>query len=467
MSDMALPAENVPSDKHPIGLYVLFFTEMWERFAYYGMRALLIYYMTKCIFLPETAPSVLGYEPFRRGLEWFFGHPFTIQELSSQTYGLYTGLVYLTPFFGGIIADRWIGQRKAVFIGGFLMAVAEFMLMSKALFFPALLLLIFGNGFFKPNISTQVGNLYKAGDHRRDRAFSIFYVGINVGAFFSPFLCGTVGEVYGWHYGFGVAGLGMLLGLVVYLWGQKYLAPDNVMRRASASAAADQAPAQPLTADEWKKIGALVVLCILNIVFWSVYEQQGNTLALWVDSNTNRDLFGWTMPATWYQAFNPAFIFLLTPLILAIWKWQDKRKKEPSSIAKMAIGCLVLGLSFLILLPASRVVAAGGKASMLPLTLCTLCFTIGELYLSPVGLSLVTKLAPPRLVSMLMGMWFLSSFFGNLLCGFLGAYWEKMPHESFFIMLCILACSAGLCMFALIKPLKHAIGHGHEETVDV
>ncbi|MBI4669918.1 MAG: peptide MFS transporter, partial [Elusimicrobia bacterium] len=318
--------------------------------------------------------------------------------------------------------------------------------------------------FFKPNISTQVGSLYPAGDHRRDGAFSIFYVGINVGALLSPLICGTLGELYGWQYGFGSAGIGMLLGLVIYLYGQKHLAPDLKMKE---RAAAQPVQAEPLTPEEWKKIGALIVLCMLNIIFWGTYEQQGNTLALWVDANTDRNILGWTMPATWFQAFNPFMIVFFTPLIINFWAWQAKRGKEPSSIAKMATGCILLGLSFLVLIPSARHVAAGGKASLFPLLITTMILTTGELYLSPVGLSLVTKLAPPRMVSMLMGMWFLSSFFGNYLCGYIGTFWEKMSKESFFIMLSILAFGAGLCMFALLRPLKKAIGHGREAKVDV
>jgi len=280
----------------------------------------------------------------------------------------------------------------------------------------------------------------------------------------------------------------MLLGLVFYLSGQKHLAADNVMKQA---ASAEPKAVEPLAPEDWKKIGALVVLCTLNIVFWGVYEQQGNTLALWVDANTNRRIFewltptlapmyinhswypqmqallAWEMPATWYQSFNAAMIVGFTPIVLAFWKWQEKRGSEPSSVAKMGIGCLLLGLSFLVLLPGAKVVAAGGKATLWSLTLCTAILTVGELYLSPVGLSLVTKLAPPRMVSMLMGMWFISSFFGNYFCGFMGSFWEKMSHESFFLMLTALACGAGLAMFALLKPLKRAIGHGHEEAVDV
>jgi POT family proton-dependent oligopeptide transporter len=452
-----------PSARHPVGLYYLFSTEMAERFSYYGMRALLVYYMTKCILLPSTTPVVLGYSQVKGVLEWIFG-PLSIQALSSQLYGLYTGFVYFTPFFGGILADRWLGQRKTVIIGCVLMAVAEFMLMQKSLFFPALFLLILGNGCFKPNISTQVGNLYQPGDHRRDRAFSIFYVGINLGAMFSPLIAGTLGEKCGWQWGFCAAGVGMTIGLIIYLLGQPHLAPDLVTKRKNEG---DTRPAEPLRSDDWKKIGALVVLCLLNIIFWGVYEQQGNTLALWVDYCTDRRIFGWEMPSTWFQTFNPCMIVLFTPLVLAFWRWQEKRKQEPSSIAKMAIGCFLLGLSFLVLLPQAHIVAGGGKASLLSLTLCTALFTTGELFLSPVGLSLVTKISPPRMVSMLMGMWFLSSFFGNYLCGFIGTYWEKMPHANFFLMLSGLACCAGLCMAALLKPLKKAIGHGRAESVDV
>jgi POT family proton-dependent oligopeptide transporter len=459
------PAELVAPDKHPTGLYILFTTEMWERFSYYGMRALLVYYMVKCLFLPENSGHVFGYGFAKRLLESIFG-PLSTQALSSQIYGFYTGFVYLAPIIGGTISDRWLGQRRAVVVGGVLMAIAEFMLMKQSLFFPALILMIVGNGFFKPNISTQVGNLYPAGDHRRDRAFSVFYVGINVGATLSPLIAGTLGENYAPYgkWGFCSAGVGMILGLIVYLWGQRHLAPDNVMKRA---ASADQKAVEPLTPEDMKKIYALIVLCLLNIPFWSVYEQQGNTLALWVDSNTNRMIFGWEMPATWYQSFNAIMIVAFTPVILAFWRWQEKRKSEPSSLAKMAIGCILLGVSFLVLLPQAHVVDAGGKATLFSITVCTAIFTLGELYLSPVGLSLVTKLAPPRMVSMMMGMWFLSSFFGNYLCGYLGTYWEKMSHASFFLMLMGLSCGAGLCMFAVLKPLKRAIGHGHEETVDV
>jgi POT family proton-dependent oligopeptide transporter len=423
--------------RHPRGLYFLFFTEMWERFSYYGMKALLVYYMMK--------------------------HLLFSQEQASHVYGLYTGFVYFTPFFGGLLADRVLGQRRTVIVGAVLMAVGHFLMALESMFFPALLFLILGNGAFKPNISAQVGALYSQGDHRRDRAFSIFYLGINLGAFFSPLVCGTLGEVYGWHYGFGAAGIGMLVGLVIYLTGQKHLAPDFLARRTAESVPGDE----PMSRDDRNKILGLVVLMIFATIFWGVYEQQGNTLALWADVNTDRHILGWEMPASWFQAFNPAMIILLTPAITGFWSWQARRGKEPSSVAKMAIGCMLLGCSFVVMIFAARVSAGQQIVSLWWLFFCMLILTIGELFLSPVGLSLVTKLAPARMVSMLMGTWFLSSFAGNYLAGYLGTFWERMPKQSFFAILSLLSMGAGLGMFAVLRPLKRAIGHGQVKEIDV
>jgi POT family proton-dependent oligopeptide transporter len=410
---------------------------MWERFSYYGMKALLVYYMMK--------------------------HLLFSQEQASHVYGLYTGFVYFTPFFGGLLADRVLGQRRTVIVGAVLMAVGHFLMALESMFFPALLFLILGNGAFKPNISTQVGALYSQGDHRRDRAFSIFYLGINLGAFFSPLVCGTLGEVYGWHYGFGAAGIGMLVGLVIYLTGQKHLAPDFLARRTAESVPGDE----PMSRDDRNKILGLVVLMIFATIFWGVYEQQGNTLALWADVNTDRHILGWEMPASWFQAFNPAMIILLTPAITGFWSWQARRGKEPSSVAKMAIGCMLLGCSFVVMIFAARVSAGQQIVSLWWLFFCMLILTIGELFLSPVGLSLVTKLAPARMVSMLMGTWFLSSFAGNYLAGYLGTFWERMPKQSFFAILSLLSMGAGLGMFAVLRPLKRAIGHGQVKEIDV
>jgi len=453
-------AETVANRKtilgHPAGLFVLFFTEMWERFSYYGMRALLVLYMTKHLIaaVQDGTTYVFGFGALRSGLEAVFG-AMTIQPLASQIYGLYTGFVYLTPFFGGMLADRVLGQRKTVVVGGILMAIGHFLMAMESMFLLALLFLILGNGCFKPNISTQVGSLYPQGDPRRDRAFTIFYMGVNLGAFFSPLVCGTLGQVYGWHYGFGAAGVGMVVGLIVYLAGRSYLATDQLTRAKEAHAEKKQ----KVTSAEWKAILGLVVLCSLNIVFWGVYEQQGNTLQIFADKNADWHIFGWEMPSTWFQAINPMFIFLFAPLLNIFWAWQSKRKSEPSSVTKMGLGCILLGVSFLALMYIVQGISEATRISFLWLTACTVVYTIGELYLSPIGLSLVTKVAPARMVSMLMGMWFLSSFFGNYLSGYLGTFYEKMSHSSFFLMLAVLGIGAGVANLALSKPLKNAVGH--------
>lgn len=439
---------------HPIGLFVLFFTEMWERFSYYGMRTLLVLYMTDHLILKTQSGEgyVFGFGGVKSVLEAVFG-PLAVQPLASQIYGLYTGFVYLTPLFGGILADRLLGARRTVMLGAILMAIGHFLMAVESLFLVALLFLILGNGCFKPNISTQVGGLYPPGDDRRDRAFSIFYMGINLGAFFSPLICGTLGQRVGWHYGFGAAGVGMVIGLLVYVFGQRYLPQQPLPKRAEV-----KAEKQPLTANEWKAVAALGVLCLLNVVFWGVYEQQGNTIQIFADKNTDWTVFGWEMPSTWFQSLNPMFIFALIPLLNILWGWQSKRGKEPGSVAKMALGCMMLGLSFLVLVYATRNLGEAEKISFLWLTACTFIYTLGEIYLSPIGLSLVTKVAPARIVGMMMGVWFLSSFFGNYLSGYLGMFYSSMTKGGFFTMLAILGVAAGLAIFVLKRPVESAIG---------
>ncbi len=439
---------------HPVGLYILFFSEMWERFSYYGMRALLVLYMTSyLIHHAETGGNVLGFAALKTALEGVFG-PLATQPLASQIYGLYTGFVYFTPFFGGILADRLLGQRKTVVVGGVLMAIGHFMMAFEQWFFIALLFLILGNGCFKPNVSTQVGLLYREGDPRRDGAFTIFYMGINVGALLSPLVCGTLGQRYGWHYGFTAAGVGMVLGLIVYVWGQKYLAQDNLNKPEVVKSSKE-----PLTRQEWQAIAGLIVLCALNIVFWAVYEQQGNTIQLFADQNTDWTVFGWQMPSTWFQAVNPVFIIAFAPLLDMFWARQAKQGREPDSIVKMSIGCVLLGVSFIPLMYIAHGLGPTDKISFLWLVGCTILYTLGELYLSPIGLSLVTKVAPPRLVSMLMGLWFLSIFFGNYMAGYIGTYYERMPKQAFFLLLVALGVGASAAIFAVRKPLKNAIGH--------
>src|SRR5690348_933918 len=298
---LASPAARAKADLfgHPRALAYLFGTEMWERFSYYGMRALLVLYMVKYLFAPEHVEGVIGLAGLKRLLEIPFG-PLDPQPLASQIYGLYTGLVYLTPIFGGLLADRVLGHRRTVVIGASLMAVGHFMMAFEPLLLFALAFLILGNGAFKPNMSAQVGELYAEGDPRRDRAYSIFYVGINIGAFLAPLVCGTLGEKAGWHYGFAAAGVGMLIGLSIYLYAALLLPPDALQRAKAAPI-----ERQPLGREEWRGVVAILALFVPTALFWATYEQAGNTIALWADANTDRsiNLLGLTaeIPTTWFQ----------------------------------------------------------------------------------------------------------------------------------------------------------------------
>ncbi len=430
---------------HPKGLTFLFTTEMWERFSYYGMRALLVLYMTKYLLLPEHAAGVVGLVGVTTGLAAIFG-PLDVQPLSSQLYGFYTALVYLTPIFGGLLADRVLGQRRTVVIGAILMAIGHFMMAVEQLFLFALLALILGSGAFKPNISTQVGGLYAADDRRRDRAYSIFYVGINVGAFLALLVCGTLGEAVGWHYGFAAAGVGMLIGLSIYLYAMPLL-PDDELQKAKAA----HAVPRPLDRGEWRGVIAILVLFIPTTLFWATYEQGGNTIVLWADANTDRMVglpgFAVEIPTTWFLAFNPFMIFAFTPFVVALWTRQAARGSEPSTISKMALGCFLVALSYLIMAAAAWH-AGAGMASWLWLFAYFVVITVGELYLSPIGLSLVTKLAPARFLSMMMGVWLATSFVGGFLAGWLGSFWSRMEKPEFFVMIAAVAAVAGAAIFA-------------------
>src|SRR5476649_127684 len=427
---------------HPRALTYLFATEMWERFSYYGMRALLVLYMVKYLLAPQHSEQVLGLASFRHALEFVFG-PLALQPLASQIYGFYTGLVYLTPIFGGLLADRVLGQRRTVILGASLMAVGHFMMALEHLFLLALFTLILGNGAFKPNITTQVGHLYAPGDRRRDSAFSIFYVGINLGAFLAPLVCGTLGEELGWHYGFAAAGVGMTIGLVIYLLATPTLPKDSFAKR-------EMAPG-PIGREAWLSIGALMALMLPVSLFWATYEQQGNTIVLWADQFTDRHFFGGEIPVTWFQAFNPFMIFAFTPFIVALWRRQGQH--EPSTVAKMAIGCFLNAAAYLVMVAAAAT-SAGGQASWLWLFGYFVVITVGEIYLSPVGLSLVTKVAPLRILSMMMGVWLSTSFIGGFIAGYLGTFWSSMPKADFFLMLAIISAIAGAAIALLIRPLR-------------
>jgi proton-dependent oligopeptide transporter, POT family len=442
---------------HPQGLSFLFATEMWERFSYYGMRALLTLYLVKHLLLPGHAENVIGLAALKGGMEWVFG-PLEAQPFASQIYGGYTGLVYLTPILGGFLADRVFGQRRMVIIGALLMALGHFLMAFESMLLFALLMLILGNGAFKPNISTQVGELYAEGDARRDRAFSIFYMGINLGAMLGSELCGLLGENVAWHYGFSAAGVGLLFGMAIYAYGGRELPPDKPRKSISAPQSRD-----PLTGSEWRVVAALLLLFLPNTLFWAAYEQQGNTIALWIDGYTDRTINLWfwrfEIPASNFQSVNPAMILAFTPFIVAWWGWLARRSREPSAVTKMAAGCFMLALSYLVLAATAIDVSESAKASWGWLIIYFAILTTGELYLSPVGLSLVSKVAPARMLSLMMGVWLATSFLGNFMAGWLGAYWSSMGKPAFFCMIAAVPALAGLAIAIMRRPLAKALQH--------
>lgn len=437
---------------HPRGLTYLFATEMWERFSYYGMSSLLVLYMVNHLLDPARVDSVLGYRMVNGILEFLFG-PLDIQPRASQLYGLYTGLVYLTPVVGGLMADRLLGQRRTVLLGAVLMAIGHFMMTVESLFLFALFALILGNGAFKPNITTQIGGLYSPEDRRRDRAYSIFYVGINLGAFLAPLVCGTLGEKAGWHYGFAAAGVGMLISIAIYLCGARYLPPDAVSR---ARTRRSKTP-QRLDHAQWRAVSALMIVAALQMFFWAAYEQQGNTIVLWISDFTDRSisLGSWRteIPTTWFLSFNPFMIFVFTPFIIALWARQSRRRTEPSAVSKMAIGCLTLAVAYLILAIAAAGVSPAGRTGWFWLIGYFAALTIGELYVSPIGLALVARVAPVPVLSMMMGLWLATSFGGNILAGWLGGFWNSMSKVDFFSMIAAVAAVTGIAIWTCNRPL--------------
>jgi proton-dependent oligopeptide transporter, POT family len=435
---------------HPRGLTTLFATEMWERFTYYGMRALFIYYLTMEVLPPGHVEHVLFYPQMKTFYGWMSG-PLNIQQLSSLIYGTYTGLVYATPLVGGWIADRYFGQRRTVIVGIVLMGAGQFMMTSEALLFPSLLLMIVGSGFFKTNTSAQVGMLYPTGDARRDRAYSIYYVGTNLGAFLSPLVAGTLGEVYGWRYGFAVAGVGMVFALVIYLWGWRTLPAEH-------RAEIQKLDRRPLTRAEWKSVGALVLLVVPVTLWWACYEQQGNTIALWASENTNRTLIpgliAWQIPATWFQAINSLMIFAFTPFLVTLWARQAKKNREPNSMTKMVYGSFLQTASCLVLAFAAWY-TGGVQASWWWSVAFFVLVTLGELYLSPISLSLYSKVAPLQIASLMMAVNFVPNFLGGgFLQGYLGTYWTVMSKPAFFVMIAAVSAAAGLIIWAMERPLR-------------
>lgn len=440
------PAATSPTREffgHPRGLAVLFATEAWERFSYFGNAALVVLYMTKYLLDPGRFGTVLGLGTARAALELLFG-PLEAQPLASQLFGFYTGLAYFMPILGGLVADRLLGRHRTILIGGVLMAAGHFMMAFEALFLLALLMLIIGIGAFKPNISTQVGALYAPGDDRRDRAYSIFYLGINIGAFLAPLICGTLAVQYGWHYGFGAAGMGMLISLAIYIYGQRTLPADEPPRGSPVAR-----ENKPLETGEQRALLALLGTCALVTLFWAAYDQQSNTVLLWAEDFTDRsiNLGFWRgeIPSPWFLALNPLMIFAFTPLIVRLWAHQERRGTEPLPISKMAFGCLCLTLANLVM--ASAAWSTDGRASALWLVVYFVLATIGELHVAPVGLALISRLAPARMTSIVMGIWFATTLPADVFAGFLGGFWSSMAKANFFLMIALISALAAIALW--------------------
>ena len=446
---------DVTKHGHPKALYMLFMVEMWERFNYYGMRALLSLFMIS---------TVIGFT----------------KATSSKIYGMFTALVYLTPVLGGYLADRFIGKRHSITIGALLMAAGQFALASYEIINPilalgtGLTLIIIGNGFFKPNISAIVGELYEPNDPRRASGFTIFYMGINLGAFFAPFICGFLGEpqdpsnileAYKWKYGFMAAGAGMIIGLVWYLVSQnKYLGhiglhpvTKNKQDEDPEERAKAEAANKPLTQEEWDKIKAIFTFVFFAVFFFAFFEQAGTSLNFFAKEATNLHpvlpfIGEITLKASYFQAVNPIFVLLFAPIFAKM--WIKMGSKDPSIPSKFGWGLFLQGLGFAAIAVGAALYQANGPVSAIWLILVYMFCTMGELCLSPVGLSMVTKLAPLKFMSLFMGVWLTASFFGNLLAGWLASYYESWSLTTLFSVPAVCSILFGVIMWIMTGKIK-------------
>ena len=445
---------------HPIGLSVLFSTEFWERFCYYGNSALATYYMVDFLFLGDRPQHVFGYTAVKSVLESMYG-PLGPQPLAALVYGTFSAATYLTGLAGGALADRVLGQPRSVIIGAAAMSAGEFMLTDPNLFFVGLLIFVLGVGLFKPNIATQVGGLYEPGDSRIDRAYSIFYVGINLGALIAPVICGRLGHALPgqpprWQYGFAAAGAGMLICLCVFLIGLRWLPPDAHARRRAAELSRQQRThiTESLSSAERRTVAALFMIAFCNIFFWGCYGQQYSTIALMAENNTNLSVGFLSFRPEDVQSINPFFIFTLTPLVIAFWAWQANTGREPAPVTKMAIGCTLTAACFGLLILPSIGIDQGGRAGVLWLVAALALQTVGELYLSPVGLSLFSRAAPAKYLSVMMAVNYMSLSIGFYLAGYLASFWSGMAKTTFFAMIASIAVGAALAIFALSRVLN-------------
>ncbi|QTH64636.1 peptide MFS transporter [Psychrosphaera ytuae] len=460
---------------HPKGLFLLFGTEMWERMSYYGMRGIFVLYLSSL----ATATAMgwdmayFGIDPLSADAQEAYQKE--LQANALNILGLYAMLVYVTPVLGGWMADNVWGQRKSIIFGGVVMMLGQFALgtphsvvagFEVEMMWLGLALLIIGNGFFKPNISTMVGDLYEEGDKRRDAAFTIFYMGINTGSILGYFVVGTVGEKFDYQYGFIVAGIGMLLGVLMQLaLSNKYLGNVGVEPSAKQTKGLDQAAVnKPLTPEERDRVKVILIMSFFTIVFWAGFEQAAGSMNLFAKYKTDLVFFGWEMPASWLQAVNPIFIIIMAPMFAAI--WLKMGEAEPNSPKKFALGMFFLGLGFISMVGAALQIGDDEslKAHVIWLVMAYIFHTMGELCLSPIGLSMVSRLAPLKFTSLLMGMWFLFSGFGNYAAAAIGKQVGDAGPLSTFGGVAIMAFTAGICLWLLSDKLVDWM-HGAEDYV--
>ncbi|WP_408007687.1 peptide MFS transporter [Pseudalkalibacillus sp. A8] len=450
--------------KHPKGLFLLFITEMWERYSFYGMRSILVLYLTA-----ELFSGGLGMD----------------KSSALQLYGLYTGLVYFTPLIGGYLTDKMMGLRTAITIGGITMALGDFTLFAVQAqwgLYLGLLLLIIGNGFFKPNISTLVGELYSKNDPRKDSAFTIFYMGINLGAFFSPLVAGLIYanwfysntggvEVFGFKYAFLASSIGMIIGQVTFnALSKKYLG-DIGTKPASAKAKPsldETAKPKPLSRHEKHRTAVILILACFTVMFWAGFEQAGASFTLYTRDFVDRTIFGFEVPVSFFQSLNPLFILLLAPIVSAFWLKLSRTKRGDFAIpTKMAFGLILLGAGFMVMVPAVMMSGSNEadpiKVTMMFMIVTYLLHTLGELSLSPIGLSLVSKMAPIKIASLLMGVWFLSNAAANYMAGYIASLTTEFGYLEIFMYLGIAAIVLGLVLLVLSKPLQRLM---HLDEID-
>jgi len=439
---------------HPRGLFVLAATEVWERFGFYGMRSLLVLYMTQDLLLPGMKASVWGLSLFDRAGDT------SSQMPASRIYGMYTSVAYLTPMLGGLLADRYLGRQRTVMIGAALMSLGYFLLGAwPAAFLPTLMIIAFGSGALKPNVSSQIGLMYDPADARRSAAFLIFYCAINLGAFMSPLVSGVLHATLGFRAGFYASSAAVALGLVQYAAGLRHLPPDRLLRDHRGSDTAEHGPARAprtfgsLVRHHRARLLAIAAVCVLTVGFWGVYEQQGNTLPVYADQEVEMHLGRTRVPTEFVQSINPLFIIGFTPLLSSLWKRQAQRGREPRSLTKMGIGCVVLACCYAWLTACAWLAQLTGTKVGLPqLAISIALATVGELYLAPVGLAFVSETAPEELTAFVMGIWFVASSIGFYVCGALGTLYSSMPSSAFFAMLASIAAANGVAML-LARPL--------------